>query len=642
MFTPLKPGSTVGRHVVEGVIGSGGMGVVYAARDEHLNRRVALKVMAGHLAHDPVFRDRFAREAEVLGQLDSPHIVQVYDHGEHEGHLWIATQLVDGGDLGDWLATREPLPPEAATRLCAQVADALHDAHSRGIVHRDVKPANVLVTAPDSHRAHAVLTDFGLAREIGTPLTAVRTTTGTWAFLAPECGAGAPATPASDVYAAGCLLWTCLTGRPPYAGTEIEVALAHARSAPPTLVAGPNLSATEARRLNDVISTAMHKDPTHRYASAADLATALRATADSRAGGRRGRWYAAAGAVAAVATIGTFLVIQSQRDDPPHDGNEAADRAITGDLDDDGIGDVALLTRRDHRTVVDVSHPDGTSLTTPERWSQVPKDNVLMRGDINGDGTPELVSLMGRTTGDFTATVIPSDRSPSRRLPLKASTKAHPLYAALGDFDGDGRDDLAVTTDIYDTGQPGRVWVASSTGDGFGRFRQWYAGDRPGERAVPGDFDGDGTDDLALVGDSSIETLTSDGSRFTSTGVQPQAQRVFSLAPGDFDGDGTDELVGINELATVFVVWSLVDGRWSGQQVGQVDGEAAASVTLGVSDLNGDHLDDLVLITGDYSPKPMQLRVTLSNGDGFGPLAIWLDYEHQVNHSFALIGAAAE
>lgn len=641
MFEPLRAGSLVGRFRIEGVIGSGGMGVVHSARDEHLNRRVALKVMAGHLAADPVFRERFVREASVLGQLDSPHIVQVFDHGEVDGHLWIATQLVDGGDLAQLLARSGPLPAQQARDLCVQVAEALHSAHLRGIVHRDVKPANILLADSRANHLHAYLTDFGLARQIGDEVTAVRATAGTWDFLAPECGSGEPATPASDVYAVGCLLWTALTGRPPFAGTEIEVALSHARDAPPRLRPDTSLSAAEARQLNAVIAKAMHKDPQRRHASAADLAAALRATGDTRA--RKPRAYAGAAlaALAVAGTIGAVMFLGDRHDGSPGgSGPGTAGGPVTGDYDGDGLGDIAILTRLDARTDIHRLVTSGESLQAPEPWTRIANDSTVMRGDIDGDDRLELVALRGRTNGDYRADIIPAEGAPTRNLPLVADRSATPLYAVLGDFDGDERDDLAITTDIYDSEGTSRVWVGLSTGDGFGEFTQWYASDRPLAEPVPGDFDGDGDDDIAVVDTGSIDLLTSDGSGFDGPATQALTQRPGSLAPGDFDGDGTDELVGLSSQRDSLLVWSHDGEQWNEEVTGAISGEVATSVPAGVSDFNGDGRDDVLLVTGDYLKEVMTLRASLSNGEGFDEQTTWQDYHHSVDHSFRVIGDA--
>lgn len=272
-----EPGDEFGRYRIESRLGQGGMGVVYLAHDLTLDRRVALKVVAGLLAGDPAFRDRFQREATTLARLDSPHIITIYDHGEYDGLPFIATQYVAGGDLGTLIRTRGALPPPLAARICAQVVDALADAHRAGVIHRDVKPANVLLRDPDSAEPTAYLCDFGIAQTDSQGLTGTGMLAGTWAYLAPERAAGATASAASDLYAVGCLLWALLTGRPPYGGSDVEMAIAHRDAPIPRLPGRDPLS----RRLNAVVSRAMAKDPAARYPTAEAFRADLLALADS-------------------------------------------------------------------------------------------------------------------------------------------------------------------------------------------------------------------------------------------------------------------------------------------------------------------------------------------------------------------------
>ncbi len=224
---PPGVGATFGRYRIESRLGMGGMGVVYAATDTRLNRRVALKVISGQLAGDEQFVARFGHEAEVLTRLDSPHVIAIFDHGEVDGVPYIATQLVGGGDLGTMLRDRGPLPPAQAAAVCAQLAEALDDAHRVGVVHRDVKSSNVLVRDPDADEPFVYLCDFGIALTDSRGLTSSGGMAGSWAYISPERARGEAATPVSDVYSLGCLFWVCLTGRTPYDGTDVEMAIAH-------------------------------------------------------------------------------------------------------------------------------------------------------------------------------------------------------------------------------------------------------------------------------------------------------------------------------------------------------------------------------------------------------------------------------
>ncbi len=272
-----RTGDWLGRYRLVEVLGRGGMGTVWHAHDPQLERDVALKVINPALGQDAEFRERFRREAVVLSRMDSAHVVAVFDHGEQDGAPYLVTQLVRGGDLSGVLRSRGALEPAYAVDLACQVLEGLADAHAIGVVHRDVKPSNVLLRDDGST---AYLCDFGIATSPGGELTRTGVLVGSAAYMAPERHSGdtGAAGVAGDVYSAGCLLWTMLTGTPPYVGTDAEVAMGHLRG-PVSQVPGrgPFLDG-----LNAVLRRALAKDPRRRYPSAramlADL-TALRAGA---------------------------------------------------------------------------------------------------------------------------------------------------------------------------------------------------------------------------------------------------------------------------------------------------------------------------------------------------------------------------
>jgi hypothetical protein len=275
-------GDHIGRFRVLAQLGAGGMGVVFDALEENLDRRVALKVIAPMYADHPDFRERFSREARLLASLDSPQVVQVYAHGEEDGYLYIATQLIPDGDLGQMVGRWGPAPQGKAVDLIAQVAGGLSDAHAAGLVHRDIKPANVLVRrrgAGVSASVSAYLGDFGIARRVDAESTRVGGgggAAGTPSYMAPELHHGAAASAGSDIYSLGCLLWVTLTGSAPYAGaTEFEVVTAHLNAPVPQLAGTGHL----VHAINDVLRRSMAKSPTERYAHASDLRDDLRRAA---------------------------------------------------------------------------------------------------------------------------------------------------------------------------------------------------------------------------------------------------------------------------------------------------------------------------------------------------------------------------
>ncbi len=255
-------------------LGVGGMGVVFQALDTQLNRQVALKVITPHIGDDEGFRARFTREAQAQASLDSPHVVQVYSFGEADGRLYIASQLIPDGDLGQMLSRHGRPPARIAVNLIAQVADGLADAHAAGLIHRDIKPANVLLRHRDQV-LQAYLGDFGIARQVGagSQLTQAGGTVGTPSYMAPELHLGADADPASDLYSLGCLLWATLSGRAPYVGsTDYQTVMAHLEKSIPQLApTGP--LATE---INRVLRRALAKQPDDRYPSAVTMRDDLR------------------------------------------------------------------------------------------------------------------------------------------------------------------------------------------------------------------------------------------------------------------------------------------------------------------------------------------------------------------------------
>jgi serine/threonine protein kinase len=264
---------TLGPYRIVRRLGSGGMGVVHEAWDTGLERPVALKVISPQLADDPVFRERFTREARAQAALTSEHVVHVYAHGEDAGRLWIATQLIPDGDLGQLLRQYGAPPLPVALDLIGQVASGLADAHAAGLVHRDIKPANVLLRR--GPRIRAYLCDFGIARALGSDATSAGTV-GTPSYMAPELHTGGAAGVESDVYSLGCLLWATLSGRAPYGGTsDYEVVSAHVEQPVPQLAApGPQVAA-----VNRILRTAMAKRPEDRYPTAAAMRDDLLAAA---------------------------------------------------------------------------------------------------------------------------------------------------------------------------------------------------------------------------------------------------------------------------------------------------------------------------------------------------------------------------
>ena len=267
----LDIGSIFAGHRVDGVAGQGAMGIVYRATDLALGRPVALKLMAPGLAADPVFRARFASECRLAAAIDHPHAVEVFHAGEEEGLLYVTMRYVDGTDLRAILRAEGKLQPARAVRLVMQVAGALDEAHRRGLVHRDVKPGNVLVTTRDDGE-RAFLSDFGLTKEraVASELTGTGLAIGTADYIAPEQAQGHELDGRADVYALACLLYQSLAGAVPYErASDLDKLWAHVHQPPPALHdVRPDLP----RELSDVLIRGMAKDRANRPPSAGQLA----------------------------------------------------------------------------------------------------------------------------------------------------------------------------------------------------------------------------------------------------------------------------------------------------------------------------------------------------------------------------------
>jgi CheY-like chemotaxis protein len=267
----LAVGDEVGGYRIEAIAGRGGMGLVYRARQRRPERTVALKVVVPELAADPGFRARFEQESTVAAQIEHPNVIPVYEIGEEEDFLYIAMRFIEGTDLRALLAAQGRFDPERATRIVSQVADALAAAHGRGLVHRDVKPANVLVDAQD----HVYLTDFGLTKRTDQTkgMTATGMFVGTLDYIAPEQVEGRPVDPRADIYSLGCMLYELLSGGVPFPrDSDIAKIFAHVNEPPPRLdeVPGP---------LADAVARAMAKRPNDRFQSAVEFARAAAAGA---------------------------------------------------------------------------------------------------------------------------------------------------------------------------------------------------------------------------------------------------------------------------------------------------------------------------------------------------------------------------
>jgi serine/threonine-protein kinase len=318
VISEIRPGVEIGGYRIEALIARGGMGLVFRATDLELGRTAAVKVLAPELAADEQFRNRFLRESRLAAAIDHPHVLPVYRAGEVEGVLYIAMRYVDGTDLASLFAREAPLPPETVSVLVSQIAAALDAAHERGLVHRDVKPGNVLV---DRQREllHCYLTDFGLTKRLAaaSASTEVGHFVGSVAYAAPERVTGAAADGRADLYSLGCVAFEALTGEPPFPrDTDFRVLWAHVNDDPRQLAElRPELPSAA----DDAVARALAKSPADRQPTCGAFAHELSAGLGGagvlaapapRQRRRLPRWAlvgAAAAALVVVAVVGAAL-----------------------------------------------------------------------------------------------------------------------------------------------------------------------------------------------------------------------------------------------------------------------------------------------------------------------------------------------
>jgi len=317
-------GETIAGYKLESVIGRGGMGVVYLAQHERLQRKAAVKVLSQDIVSDPAFRERFVRESKLAASLDHPNVIPIYDAGEADGVLYLAMRYVRGFDLQTTIARSGRLEPGRVVSVVGQVAGALDAAHARGLIHRDVKPANVLLTTDEGGKEHAYLVDFGLARDSAyAALTQTGQMIGTIDYVAPEVIEGRPVTELVDVYALACTAYESLTGEPPYRReSQIATLWAHVNSTTPD---AHEVQPEVPERLSAVVARGMAKDPNDRFPSAGALAASMvsalgasafpaisaeapaTTTTAAHSSRRNGALLAGSAALVALLLIGAFL-----------------------------------------------------------------------------------------------------------------------------------------------------------------------------------------------------------------------------------------------------------------------------------------------------------------------------------------------
>ncbi|HZX98306.1 MAG TPA: protein kinase, partial [Dermatophilaceae bacterium] len=272
----IAVGTEIGSYRIEAYLDRGGMASIYEATDLRLTRKVALKVLTEELAEGSDFRERFLRESRFAASLDHPNIVPIYEAGEADGHLYIAMRYVRGNNLAEVLRKDGPFEPRRALAILSPVADALDAAHHSGLVHRDVKPANILLAAAAGRDGyeHVYLTDFGLTKATSalTKLTATGNFIGTMAYVAPEQIRGEPLDARTDLYAFGCVAYECLTGVPPFVRDDQAALLWAHLNEPPAAVSDHRGDLLPA---DPVMAKALAKNPSDRYRTCDEFTQAL-------------------------------------------------------------------------------------------------------------------------------------------------------------------------------------------------------------------------------------------------------------------------------------------------------------------------------------------------------------------------------
>jgi DNA-binding beta-propeller fold protein YncE/ABC-type branched-subunit amino acid transport system substrate-binding protein len=505
MKAAFTRGSTFAGYRIEDLVGRGGMGVVYRATDLSLERPVALKLIAPELAENEHFRERFLREPRLAASLDHPNVIPIYEAGEHDEQLYLVMRYVEGSDLRTALEREGKLSPERTLAILGQVAGALDAAHRRALVHRDVKPANVLL----DQDGHVYLTDFGITKQLGGASTDTGRMVGTLDYLAPEQIRGDPVDARTDCYALACVLYECLAGKPPFRrDTEAETMWAHMQEQPAPLRGHP--------RLGPVLDKALAKDREDRYASCGELIDAAAAALGLRTPAavrrplvpevlhRRAPAILAAGGLVLVAAVALAILAVTGGDDagdePLGNGVAAIDatsgevtsfigsREIPGNV---AVGEGAVWVLDNERQTVSRIDPRTREVTKTFKTDGVPSELAVGEGAVwigkaggeGGEVSHATVSLsrLDPDSGRMTQTVrlrgdtgvFPVAGAPRIAVGAGAVWAANP-DGSVSRIDPDsGRLEATIETDLeaftIAAGDEG-VWFLGSAEEGVSRI----------------------------------------------------------------------------------------------------------------------------------------------------------------------------
>jgi serine/threonine protein kinase/streptogramin lyase len=585
----LEPGSRVAGYLIESVLGHGGMGVVYEASQLTLDRKVALKVLSRHLGMDSSFRDRFRHEGRIQAALDHPHIVTVYEAGEIEQGLFIAMRLIRGPTLKETIMRRE-LEGARTLRILRPIADALDSAHEAGLIHRDVKPQNVLIGAHD----HAYLADFGLTKGINDlGFTRTGQFVGTIDYIAPELIRGEPASTCGDVYSFGAVLYECLTGVVPYPRpSDAAVMYAHLTEAPPMVTDHrPELPTA----LDDVVGRAMAKDPKDRPDSATEVIEQA-----EHAFGRHAR----------------AILTPPRPVEHPHDaGIRDSEREVST-----RPSSVRGRVRANEASAAPPLAAPPPSVETAPARAQTTNPGVRAP-DVPAQPPPPA------TGSDEEARGAPGPAPRRRRariLPLVAllAVLAIAVPVALATLGGNGSDDEASgggeiqLIRLAAGGGPaaltaggGSVWTVSQDGDAIARLDP-KSGRITGQVADTPDF----LSQVAVADSGTLWAISTTGELAAVGGSPPRATLVATLAVAPYDlASGFGALWVANGTAGVVTRVSLEDRRVSAERDAEV-GQGVAALAIGPKAVWAANPDTGFLVRIDPSNLAVTGRLDIGSG----------------------------
>ena len=605
MSRPREGDLIDGRYRIEALIGSGGMADVWLAEDQHLPRRVALKILHSHFARDPQFIERFRREAESAAALQHVNIVSIFDRGQVGDTYYIAMAYLDGRTLRDLILLG--LTPPDAVAFVRQILDAAVFAHRHGVIHRDFNPLNVIV----DETGLATVTDFGIARAGVSDMTETGSVMGTAHYLSPEQAQGLEVGPRSDLYSVGVVLYECLTGRVPFEGeSAVAVALRQMQEEPvPPSTWNPSVSPA----LDAVVMHALHREPYERFPDAETFIDALDAAeADPMSGyvepeekSKKWMWFAAAAVL-----IGLLIAFVATRDDSvrvPDVTGQSLDKAVSR-LNAEGfsVGEVERKSQSGPSNLVLAQDPSGKTDRDCTLWVFSCSDPDVNLVVSSGPGQVEVPDVSGQSQSDAEAALedagftTTTEDKPSSDFDAGDAVETDP---AAGESAKRGSE---VT--IYISSGPSKVGVPALVGITFGAAKQ-----RLSARGL--EYNSSGVESDRPSG----EVLTQDPDAGSKVDPGSTVELTVSTGPADTDAS-VPNVVGLTEAEAKSNLTSAgftVSTQQQSTSIEQQDGRVIDQNPSGGSTASGG--TRIVIMVGVYSPNAPQNPGT---GDGTGGIGI--------------------